>query len=375
MINAESPPVPLDEFITHLLAQAVDRQASDIHIEPLASTACRIRLRIDGLLRQGRHCDPPLAARLTVGLKMMAGMDIAERRLPQDGQFAFGPPDAGYSCRVSSLPTLSGEKLVLRLLRRRQTGPTLAELGMPPALRRRFLRLLRRPHGLVLLTGPTGSGKTLTLYAALGVLKRRPMNICTVEDPVEIPLTDINQCQVNHKARLDFPVLLRAMLRQDPDVIMVGEIRDAATAAIALHAAQTGHLVLSTLHTAGAGDCLRRLCHLGLTAEQVAPVLRLVMAQRLVRRLCPACRREAPSPDRDGRFYSRQWRAVGCALCHEGYHGRQGLFYLRETSAWRDEASMEDTETENNLRDAGRLLVEQGLTTLTELNRVLGRPA
>ncbi len=247
-------PVPLEDYIDGLLGEAADRQASDIHIEPCPSSGYRIRLRIDGLLRQYAHCAPTLAARLVVGLKMMAGMDIAERRLPQDGQFTFGQPDTGYSCRVATLPTLWGEKLVLRLLLRETSRLTLADLGMPAPLRRQFLQRLRQPQGLVLLTGPTGSGKTLTLYSALQALDRQRLNICSVEDPVEIPLPDVAQCQVNRKAQLDFPVLLRALLRQDPDVIMVGEIRDAETAAIAINAAQTGHLVLSTLHTLTAAD-------------------------------------------------------------------------------------------------------------------------
>lgn len=384
MTTIQENPVQLEVYIAQLLEQAAGRHASDIHIEPLSSAEYRVRLRIDGMLRPFRCCPPSLAARLVVGLKMMAGMDIAERRLPQDGQFVFGPPDAGYSCRMSSLPTLRGEKLVLRLLQRHRTAMTLADLGMAPAVRRQFLRQLHHPQGLILLTGPTGSGKTLTLYAALNVLKRRPLNICSVEDPVEMPLPDINQCQVNRKAQLDFPVLLRALLRQDPDVLMVGEIRDAATAAIALHAAQTGHLVLSTLHTLTAADSLGRLRHLGLDPAQVIPVLRLVMAQRLVRRLCPACRRETPPPAGQavtGR--SRYWRAAGCEQCHEGYSGRQGLFHLLPANALHGGESMEayrEGEAEGRqspaggLWRAGRSLAARGITSLAELQRVLGEP-
>ncbi|NDL61273.1 GspE/PulE family protein [Acerihabitans arboris] len=324
----------LDDYIGALLDQALALKASDIHIEPVGAAEYRIRLRVDGLLRESAHCAPLLAARLLVCLKMRARLDIAERRRPQDGQFAFGPPDRRCSCRLSTLPTLRGEKLVLRLLRGTPENLTLERLGMPTAMRRRFLRILHRPQGLILLTGPTGSGKTMTLYSALNALAGDRLNICSVEDPVEIPLPGMTQCQVNVKAQLDFPVLLRALLRQDPDVIMVGEIRDRETAAMAVNSAQTGHLVLATLHALSAGDAARRLTQFGPRAGQVHSALLLVMAQRLVRLLCPRCRREVRTHDEPvvrlppGWVPQRVWQAAGCEHCHQGYAGRRGIFHL-----------------------------------------------
>ncbi|WP_213991613.1 ATPase, T2SS/T4P/T4SS family [Sodalis sp. dw_96] len=380
MIVAYDNPPQLEDYIEGLLGEAADHRASDIHIEPCPSSDYRVRFRIDGLLRQHANCAPGLAARLVVGLKMRAGMDIAERRLPQDGQFTFGKPDSGYSCRIATLPTLCGEKLVLRLLQRETNRLTLENLGMSVSLRRQFLRRLHQPQGLVLLTGPTGSGKTLTLYSAIQAMDRQRLNICSVEDPVEIPLADIAQCQVNRKAQLDFPRLLRALLRQDPDVIMVGEIRDAETAAIAINAAQTGHLVLSTLHTLTAADTLQRLRQLGMDPARIRPVLRLVMAQRLVRRLCRACRRQtAPgTTHRRGDFTSRpSWRAMGCDQCHEGYVGRHGLFHLLPGESLSDSAPVETGRQKRlcGLWQAGLTLVDQGITTVAELRRVLGEPA
>lgn len=380
MIAAHDTPVQLEDYIEGLLGEAAASRASDIHIEPCPSSEYRVRFRIDGLLRKYGFCVPALAARLVVGLKMMAGMDIAERRLPQDGQLSFGKPDSGHSCRVATLPTLWGEKLVLRLLRRETGGLTLENLGMPAALRRQFLRRLQQPQGLVLFTGPTGSGKTMTLYSAIQALDRHRLNICSVEDPVEIPLADIAQCQVNRKARLDFPVLLRALLRQDPDVIMVGEIRDAETAEIAINAAQTGHLVLSTLHTLTAADILQRLRQLGVEPARIRPVLRLVMAQRLVRRLCPACRKETASGaarPREDFMPVQSWRAVGCNQCHEGYNGRHGVFHLLSGELLPDSAraQTESPKRPDGLWRAGLALVAQGVTTVEELRRVLGEPA
>ncbi len=324
----------LDEFIDVLLNQGIDRRASDIHIEPGPSAEYVIRMRIDGLLREGAPCPHALAARLVVCLKIMARLDIAEKRLPQDGQFVFGPPEKKCSFRVATLPTLWGEKVVLRLLRDPPGGLTLERLGMPAAIRETFSRLLRRPQGLMLLTGPTGSGKTMTLYAALSAMRRDQLNICSVEDPVEIPLAGVTQCQVNTKARLDFPLLLRALLRQDPDVIMVGEIRDRETAAISVHAAQTGHLVLSTVHTLSAAEVPRRLEQLGIHSALIKSVLLMVLAQRLARRLCERCRRESsgvrvPAAHCPVAWLpSRRWSATGCQYCDNGYTGRCGIFHL-----------------------------------------------
>ncbi|WP_413722144.1 ATPase, T2SS/T4P/T4SS family [Sodalis sp. RH24] len=398
----------LRDYIDALLNQAQALKASDIHIEPTGAAEYRIRLRVDGLLRESANCMPILAARLLVCLKMMARLDIAERRLPQDGQFVFGPPDRHCSCRLSTLPTLRGEKLVLRLLRGAPEDLALERLGMPAALRRRFLRLLHRPQGLILLTGPTGSGKTMTLYSALNTLARDRLNICSVEDPVEMSLPGMTQCQVNAKARLDFPALLRALLRQDPDVVMVGEIRDRATAAMAVNAAQTGHLVLATLHTRSAADAVARLSQFGLDAELARSALLLVMAQRLVRQLCPLCRREAGAPEQTalrlppGWAPRRQWHAVGCEQCHQGYAGRRGIFHLLPAQpsphdgAYPEESrqsgpcnaaqaagrTMNDAAFNRKGRPgpsglwrAGLVLAARGVTSLDELARVLGEPA
>jgi len=365
----------LEEFIDVLLNHSIERRASDIHIEPTLSADYMIRMRIDGLLREGAPCPSALAARLVICLKIMAQLDIAERRHPQDGQFIFGQPEKRCSFRVSTLPTLRGEKIVLRLLRSQREGLTLARLGMPDAMRYNFLRLLRRPQGLVLLTGPTGSGKTMTLYAALSAMRRDQLNICSVEDPVEIPLAGVTQCQVNIKAQLDFAILLRALLRQDPDVIMVGEIRDRDTATIAVHAAQTGHLVLSTVHALSAADVPQRLAQLGVHLTQIKSVLLLVLAQRLVRRLCERCRHESISPHTPdtqfaaGRVPRRHWRAPGCQHCDSGYSGRCAVFHLSSAVAARGTQSEPD-----GLWRAGVALVEQGITSWDELTRVLGEP-
>lgn len=346
-----------------LLQRALCREASDIHIEPCSPAGYRLRLRVDGLMTPAQGCPAALAEGLVARLKVLARLDIAERRQPQDGQFSAGGDGPPCSLRLSTLPTLYREKAVLRLLRCSPERLTLKRLGMPATLRRRVIRVLRQPHGLMLITGPTGSGKTLTLYAMLNMLRRRPLNICSVEDPVELPLTGINQCQVNFRARLDFPLLLRALLRQDPDVLMVGEIRDNETAAVALNAARTGHLVLSTLHTLCADDAVSRLRQLGLDATQAGPALSLVLAQRLVRQLCPDCRRaprsEAPQQDATG-----GWQAQGCVRCRRGYIGHCDLFALLE----------DDASGGQGLWCAGMALAQQGTTSLAELRRVLGNP-
>lgn len=365
----------LEDYIRALLNQALALRASDVHIEPIGAGEYRVRLRVDGLLREYAHCAPVLAARLLVCLKMMARLDIAERRLPQDGQFVFGPQDRHCSCRLSTLPTLRGEKAVLRLLRGAPEDLTLERLGMPASLRCRFLGLLHRPQGLILLTGPTGSGKTMTLYSALHAMAGDRLNICSVEDPVEIALPGITQCQVNARALLDFPRLLRALLRQDPDVIMVGEIRDRETAAMAVNAAQTGHLVLATLHTRTAGDAVLRLGQFGLDAGHVRSALLLVMAQRLVRLLCPHCRRETRTTGGTtpglppGWGPRRHWLATGCEHCRQGYAGRRGIFYVLPTVSNGKRRS-----GPSGLWRAGLILAARGITSLDELARVLGEP-
>ncbi|MBU3652818.1 MAG: type II/IV secretion system protein [Limnohabitans sp.] len=307
-----------------LIAQALEWQASDIHFEPLEH-GLRVRCRVDGRLRL---LDPPPAAlreRLLSRLKVLARLDIAERRLAQDGQMDWSQPGQTVHLRVSTLPTLHGEKIVLRVLDTRQLPLSLPALGYSARDLHTLTQALARPHGLVLLTGPTGSGKTASLYSCLTHLQHEAVNIASVEDPSEIPLEGINQVSVNERAGLSFAHALRALLRQDPDILMVGEMRDTETAGIALQAAQTGHLVLSTLHSNDAPSALWRLMQLGLDRTQIAHTVHLIVAQRLVRRLCTHCR---VPPD----TLNSAWQARGCAACHEGYRGRIGLFQVMPIS-------------------------------------------
>ncbi|WP_175915695.1 MULTISPECIES: ATPase, T2SS/T4P/T4SS family [unclassified Burkholderia] len=327
---------PAVRLLTDTLHAARVRDASDIHVEPFEG-GWRIRLRIDGVLHE--HARPPAHLRdaLVTRIKVLARMDIAERRLPQDGRLRIAV-DGGIrgDYRVSSLPTLFGEKLVLRRLEMLPPDLTLARLGFDARQAAAMEAAIRAPHGLVLVTGPTGSGKTLSLYCALQMLDRDAHNVCTVEDPAEIQLDGINQVGVAEKAGLTFATALRALLRQDPDVIMVGEIRDAETADVAIKAAQTGHLVLSTLHTNDAPTAVARLLDIGVAPYNLAAALRLVTAQRLVRRLCTVCRVRSDASARalreagcDSAALESGWRpfvARGCAACHGiGYRGRIGL--------------------------------------------------
>jgi type IV pilus assembly protein PilB len=308
-----------------LIAQALLWQASDIHFEPLAN-GLRVRCRVDGRLRLLDTPPPALRDRLLSRLKVLARLDIAERRLAQDGQMNWSQPGQTVHLRVSVLPTLQGEKIVLRVLDTRQLPLSLTALGYNPQDLHTLTDALARPHGLVLLTGPTGSGKTASLYSCLSHLRHESVNIASVEDPSEIPLEGINQVSVNERAGLSFAHALRALLRQDPDILMVGEMRDSETASIALQAAQTGHLVLSTLHSNDAPSALWRLMQLGLERTQIAHTVHLIVAQRLVRRLCPHC---CVPPSRD----DGDWTPRGCPACHEGFRGRIGLFQVMPISA------------------------------------------
>ncbi|GAB4556158.1 MAG: type II secretion system ATPase GspE [Geothermobacteraceae bacterium] len=330
-----SDEAPVIRFVNGLLTKACRERASDIHIEPF-ETELVVRQRIDGILyeivRPPRQAHPAIVSRL----KIMAGLDIAEKRLPQDGRFRVRIAGRDVDIRLSTLPTAFGERLVLRLLEQGAGVLDLADLGMASGLRDRVEKLIRQPHGILLVTGPTGSGKTTTLYAALSRLNSRDRNIITVEDPIEYQLDGVGQIQVNPKIDLTFANGLRSILRQDPDIIMVGEIRDRATAEIAIQAALTGHMVFSTLHTNDAAGALTRLVEMGVEPFLAASSIVAVLAQRLVRRLCPECR-EAYQPDetlkkelgleteKDARLY----RAVGCDACLGiGYRGRTGIYEL-----------------------------------------------
>ena len=374
------------ERIDNLLTLAIQQRASDIHIEP-QSDGLRIRFRVDGVLQPVPTMPGDSGAALLARLKIVASLDIAERRIPQDGQFTLTLSGKPASFRLSTLPTRCGEKAVIRLLQNDTQSVALENLGMPPASLRAFREALARPQGLILVTGPTGSGKTFTLYSGLSSLNTPGRNLCSVEDPVEIPLSGVNQTQVHPKAGLDFNLVLRALLRQDPDVIMIGEIRDAETAEIAIKAAQTGHLVLSTLHTNSTAETLTRLRQIGIPGYQLASALKLVIAQRLVRRLCPHCREPAEAvahfPQKIWPGTVQNWQAVGCERCYSGFYGRLALFELLPVTAKLQNAIAADSPQEtllalarqqniNSLFIEGLHCVNRGETTLSELNRIVG---
>jgi type IV pilus assembly protein PilB len=366
---------PAVALLADTLREAAARGASDIHVEP-AEHGWRIRLRIDGVLHV--YLKPPLHLRdaFITRVKVLARMDIAERRVPQDGRLrlplANGEPQ---DYRVNSLPTLFGEKLVLRRLDSLPEDLSLAALGLASDQQRTVETAINAPHGLVLVTGPTGSGKTLSLYCFLQMLNAVSRNVCAVEDPAEIQLAGINQVSVRDKAGLTFAVALRAFMRQDPDVIMVGEIRDAETADVAVKAAQTGHLVLSTLHTNDAPAAIARLIDIGIAPYNLASALRLVTAQRLVRKLCEACR--VPS-ELEFEVGFRPFESRGCGKCHGiGYRGRVGVHQLMPvTDAIRDmivaraatHAVTRQAQSEGmpTLHDAAFARVREGVTSVAE---------
>lgn len=403
--EAEAPPeeeaeiatsvaeAPVVRFVNGILLTAIRQGASDIHFEPYEGSY-RVRVRIDGLLRVAARPPAGLAAKVCARLKVLARLDIAERRAPQDGRIRLRLSDRRkVDLRMNTLPTLYGEKAVLRILDSAAALPGLEELGMTALQQRHFRSALDRPQGMILVTGPTGSGKTVTLYAALTRLNVLERNISAVEDPCEIQLAGINQVNVNRSAGLTFSSALRAFLRQDPDVIMVGEIRDAETAAIAARAAQTGHLVLSTLHTEDAPSSLARLRDLEVPPYAAASV-QLILAQRLLRRLCPECRQAyRPDPDllgehgldpenlRPGTRFYRTGAPGGCRQCSDGYRGRVGIFQVMPISPAQRQlildgapaaAIEEQAQSENiaDLRSSGTEKVFEGITSLDEVNRV-----
>jgi general secretion pathway protein E len=352
---------PVIRLVNQMLARAVEARASDIHIEPFEDRL-RLRFRLDGMLHEIETLKPALTAAVTSRVKIMARLDIAERRLPQDGRIVFVVRGQEVDFRVSTLPSLHGETIVLRVLDRNAVVFDYARLGLAPDIIRGFTQALDLPNGIVLVTGPVGSGKTTTLYTGLLGLNAMTRKIVTVEDPVEYQLRGITQAQVKPQIGLTFASLLRAIVRQDPNVIMVGEIRDLETAQIAVQAASTGRLVLSTLHTNSAVATIVRLRDMGLEDYQTAAVLRGVLAQRLVRRLCLACRApaDAGEPAADG---VTMWRAVGCADCHHtGYRGRIAIAeFLRVTEPVRRLIFARAGDA-----DVERAAVAEGMTTLAE---------
>jgi type IV pilus assembly protein PilB len=389
MGNGQSEDAPVVQYVQQLLEQAVALQASDLHFEPYEHHY-RVRMRVDGQLRE--MATPPMALkdRLASRVKVLSRLDIAEKRLPQDGRMKLQLPNGrAIDLRVSTLPTLFGEKLVIRVLDSAQVQLDLSQLGYEPDDLKRLMAAIRKPHGMVLVTGPTGSGKTQSLYACLNLLNTAEVNIATVEDPCEIQLQGINQVNVQDKPGLTFAVALRAFLRQDPDILMVGEIRDLETANIAVQAAQTGHLVLSTLHTNDAPSTLVRLRNMGTATYNIAASVTLITAQRLVRRLCPHCKQKITLP-RETLLQAGLPAALlptsaievytpqACAQCHKGFAGRTGIFQVMPMSAALQALVLGDASTQAlaaqavregvaSLRVAGLRKVLQGITSIEEV--------
>jgi general secretion pathway protein E len=363
---------PIIRMLNALLTQAAKDGASDIHIEPYERRSS-VRFRVDGTLREVVQPNKALHAALISRLKIMAELDIAEKRMPQDGRISLRIGGRAIDVRVSTLPSSHGERAVLRLLDKAESRFTLEGLGMDGEVLERYSRLIQQPHGIVLVTGPTGSGKTTTLYASLGQVDTATTNVLTVEDPVEYELAGIGQTQVNAKIELTFAKALRAILRQDPDVIMIGEIRDYETAQIAIQASLTGHLVLATIHTNDAPSCVTRLIDMGVEPYLLSSSLLGALAQRLVRKLCSVCRRQ----DSEGR-----WHPVGCVLCSgTGYKGRTGVYELmvvdenvkelvHNRASEQDLAAAARAAGLKSMREDGDRLVGQGLTSAEEVIRV-----
>ena len=390
-VDAKGDDTPVVKFVNKVLVDAIKRGASDIHFEPY-ETDYRVRLRIDGILKQVAKAPVKLNSRIAARLKVMSQLDIAEKRVPQDGRIKLNlSKTKQIDFRVSTLPTLFGEKIVLRILDGSAAKLGIEKLGYEPDQQKLFEDAIQKPYGMVLVTGPTGSGKTVSLYTALGILNDEVRNISTVEDPVEIRLPGVNQVQQNVKRGMTFAAALRSFLRQDPDIIMVGEIRDLETAEIAIKAAQTGHMVLSTLHTNDAPQTIARLMNMGIAPYNITSSVTLVIAQRLARRLCSKCKKPVELPQKallaEG-FTEAEieagftlYDAVGCDECTEGYKGRTGLYQVMPMS---DEiqaivleggnamqiAAVAQAAGIRDLRQSALMKVRNGVTSLAEINRV-----
>ena len=389
-VQVDKEDQPIIAFINKMLLDAIRKGASDLHFEPYEKSY-RIRFRIDGILHEMASPPVALATRLSARLKVMSRLDIAEKRVPQDGRIKLKlSAKKSIDFRVSTLPTLWGEKIVMRILDSDSAMLGIDVLGYEENQKQLYLDALAQPQGMILVTGPTGSGKTVSLYTGLAILNTSETNISTAEDPVEINLPGVNQVQVNPRAGLTFASALKAFLRQDPDVVMVGEIRDLETAEIAIKAAQTGHLVLSTLHTNSAPETLTRLLNMGVPSYNVASSVSLIIAQRLARRLCGQCKQPEVLPEaellRQG-FTPQQlpnikvFKPVGCEHCTNGYKGRVGIYEVMPVSAKMadiimqggnslDIATQAQAEGVNNLRQSGLIKAAAGLTSLAEVNRV-----
>ncbi|MBB1088592.1 type IV-A pilus assembly ATPase PilB [Lysobacter sp. SG-8] len=389
-VDAKGDDTPVVKFVNKVLVDAIRRGASDIHFEPY-ETEYRVRQRIDGLLKQAAKVPVKLQARIAARLKVMSQLDIAEKRVPQDGRIKLNlSKTKQIDFRVSTLPTLFGEKIVLRILDGSAAKLGIDKLGYEDDQKDLYLSAIAKPYGMVLVTGPTGSGKTVSLYTALNILNDETRNISTVEDPVEIRVPGINQVQMNVKRGMTFAAALRSFLRQDPDVIMVGEIRDLETAEIGIKAAQTGHMVLSTLHTNDAPQTIARLMNMGVAPFNITSSVTLVIAQRLARRLHD-CKRPVDLPDHAllAEGFSQEeidaglkiYEAVGCPDCTEGYKGRTGIYQVMPMSeeiqtivlAGGNALQIAEAAQRSGIRDlrqSALLKVKNGVTSLSEINRV-----
>ena len=389
--ESEVDDTPVVRFVNKVLLDAINKGASDIHFEPYEKSY-RVRFRTDGILAE--VASPPLgmSMRLSARIKVMSRMDISERRIPQDGRIKLNlSKTRAIDFRVNTCPTLFGEKIVLRILDPSSAKMGIDALGFEPEQKKLLLENLHKPYGMFLVTGPTGSGKTVTLYTGVNILNQPEINISTAEDPVEINLAGVNQVNVNAKVGLDFGSALRAFLRQDPDVILVGEIRDLETAEIAVKAAQTGHMVLSTLHTNDAPQTLTRMVNMGIPPFNIASAVNIIIAQRLARRLCTHCKKPADIPKEallEEGFTAEQiqkgvkiFGPVGCDQCTNGYKGRVGIYQVMPISAEigklimegctsLDVANQAQKEGINDLRQSGLKKIIDGHTSLEEINRV-----
>ena len=364
---------PIVQLVRSLIEQAIRQRASDIHIEALENKV-RVRYRIDGALYERMVYDNSLLPAISTRIKILGGMDISEKRKPQDGRMSIMVDRQDYDIRISSLPTVHGEKIVMRLSSKLNLTRNKKDLGLPPDEMERFNHMLANPFGIILVTGPTGSGKSTTLYTALSELNKEAVNIVTVEDPVEADIEGINQVQVNNKVDLNFASALRSILRQDPDIIMIGEIRDRETAAIAVQASITGHLVVSTLHTNNAVGTLNRMADMGVERYLIADSVVGVIAQRLVRKLCSHCKKMRPATSEEKRVLRMNtqeevniYEPCGCDFCsHTGYYGRIGVFEIMEVNdEIRDLIAENGTteELERAARNSGmRTLRENGIS-------------
>lgn len=386
--GADVSDAPIVQLVRSLLEQAIRQRASDVHIEALESKV-RVRYRIDGALYEKMVYDNSLLPAISTRIKIMGGMDISEKRKPQDGRMTIMVDRQEYDIRISSVPTVHGEKIVMRISSKLSLTKNKKELGLAPDELKRFDHMLSAPYGIIFVTGPTGSGKSTTLYTALSELNKEAVNIVTVEDPVEADIEGINQIQVNNKVNLTFASALRSILRQDPDIIMIGEIRDRETAGIAVQASITGHLVVSTLHTNNAAGTLNRMADMGVERYLIADSVVGVIAQRLVRKLCPHCRKKRPATEEEKRLLKQDtykemeiYEPTGCDLCnHTGYFGRTGVFEIMEVNEEIRDLIAEggsSEELENaarragmcTLHDNGIRYVLEGITSIEEMLKV-----